>query len=179
MNEIFANSPGNNIFLTLLFCSQVYINVNFNMKRYLLYLALFFSSICSAQNYNIIQWNTPHFFGGQNDIRAINVDSIDVIGTDSVFYNFFTIDELNPDSNGCINVFGPSWIGQRIIKRSDSLIIFLNYNNDSIFIHPLDGIGSSWTIYPGISATVTSIASTVINGSQDSIKNSWQTTKKK
>ncbi len=146
-------------------------NPSFLMRNFIFLSLVFYSLTVSAQNYKVFQWNTPHFFGGQYDIRAIMVDSIEVNGTDTLYYNFFTIDEYNPDSNNCVNIFGPSWIGQKILVRSDSLIIFFNYFNDSLFLRPLDSVGSTWMFNStGILATVTNIAPIIINSLPDSIK---------
>ncbi len=141
------------------------------MKNFVFLYLLLFSLTGVAQNYSVIQWNTPHFFESQYDIRAIMIDSIEVNGTDTLYYNFFTIHDYNPDSNNCVNIFGPSWIGQKILVRTDSLIVFFNYNNDSIFLRPLDNVGSSWMFNnTGILATVTNIAPFIINNLPDSIK---------
>ena len=145
------------------------------LKYFITCSLLFYNLTVTAQNYRPIQWNTPHFFSGPYFIRAINIDSSDFNGADSLYYNFFTIDENHPDSNNCVNVFGPSWIGQRIVVRSDSLVIFLNYDNDSLYVHPLASVGSSWTFYHpagsnNINATVTGINPININGIPDSIK---------
>jgi hypothetical protein len=145
----------------------LYLVYNFlPMKYYTLCILIFICSLCSAQNYNVVQLHACHFFGYENGIR---IDSVDVSGSDSIFYNY-TVADLNPDSIGCVNFLGPSWIGKKIIKRSDSLTIIINHNNDSLFIHPLDPVGSTWLFYPGITANVTSIAATIINGALDSIK---------
>ena len=136
---------------------------------------LFLNIAGFAQNYRPVQWATPHFFAGPYYIRAINIDSLDYNGSDTLLYNFFSINEFYPDTDNCVEVFGPSWIGHRIIVRSDSLFIFLNYYNDSIYIHPLAAIGSTWSFFhpvgsSNINALVTGIAPIVIDGSPDSIK---------
>jgi len=131
-----------------------------------------------AQNYQTVNSGAPRFFIDTTGyIRAIKMDSAGVSGSDSLLYPFKTArDTLSISfSIGCIDGYGPSWIGHTVIIRTNGTNIFLNKENDSIYFNTQAQTGNSWTLYTFqngdyVEATVLSVAYVQVLASSDSVK---------
>src|SRR5437870_5221101 len=119
------------------------------MKKLVLYfLFLFFSLNTYAQNWQCVQPGVKRYFTNSNHyLRGIRIDSVKVIGTDTVLYPFHTIrgEYFNwphtTDSNG------GSWIGKIIIEKTEGTTLFSNYRGDTIIIKSLAKLSDTWTFY--------------------------------
>lgn len=150
------------------------------MKLFFSLWMIFILNIFSAtaQNYQTVNSGAPRFFIDTTGyIRAINMDSVQFSGTDSLLFPFKTArDTMSIQfSVGCIDGYGPSWIGHTVIIRSDGINIFLNKDNDSIFFDTQAQPGNSWTIFTFqnsnyIEATVLTVAYIPVLATNDSVK---------
>jgi hypothetical protein len=143
------------------------------MNKILLFIFIICFFETHAQNYRVFEWGAEHLYESTNEIVGIRVDSAIVSGSDSIFYNYFIINQY-PDSLGCIGPYTPSWFGKGIIIPSDSVIYILNNNNDSLLIRPLDSVGSHWNFYSDtgnykVTATISNVSVQSINGISDSV----------
>ena len=83
------------------------------------------SVAASAQNYQTVIHNQEKYFIDESGfIRGVKVYYSDTIGADTIFNNFYAVenDTLNcpPPENyfGSFNVYGSSWMGRKIVITS-------------------------------------------------------------
>jgi hypothetical protein len=138
-------------------------------------ILLFFTLNCflqlSAQNYQTLKYGRIAYFSDlNNNVKCIRIDSAKY-QTDSVFYLFRNIQELNYN---CYTPNGASRIGEKVIARNDGYNLFFNKKNDTVKIKTNALLNESWTAYK-ISDTI--IVAKVINadtisfcGQTDSVK---------
>lgn len=112
----------------------------------------------------------PVFYPGL--IRAYHSDSISMAGADSIFHIF-----KSPRTTGglCLNEHGASWMGDKVIIKSNGDNILFNINNDSIIFKTQTSLNDSFVIYrfPNndyMNAIVTELNIDSISGVPDSIK---------
>jgi hypothetical protein len=141
-----------------------------------------------GQEFRCIVPDTVHYFqSAAGTLVGLRVDSTDVDGTDSVFYfhREFRF-RYHPSTTGCswsdtssstipVDLYGPSWLGLKVVEKPDGRSTFFNYKEDSIFINPNTDIGGMWPLFifedgSSIQATVTELTSQLILGVEDSIK---------
>ncbi|MCD4731675.1 MAG: T9SS type A sorting domain-containing protein [Bacteroidales bacterium] len=95
------------------------------MKNFILFLFLFISSICLTQNYKLLNSTSKKIYSNypENvDTYSLSFDSVNKIGNDSIYYNFFKIEDWNFVSYDCDFWIGPDcykqsipvWIGAKI-----------------------------------------------------------------
>jgi hypothetical protein len=134
------------------------------MKQVLSTLLLLFPFFCGAQNYNCLQSGVRQYFTNSTHyLRGIEIDSITVAGTDTIYYPFKTF-----FSSSC-------WIGGKIIKQSNGTFLFNTYSNDTVIIKTQALPGDSWTFYNDTSpknykATIVAIDTMTFAGILDSVK---------
>jgi hypothetical protein len=75
-----------------------------------------------------------------SEINAIRIDSVALIGNDSVFFPY---KEIRFDNSNCLDT---SWVGERIIARNNGVTVFYS-GNDSIVLEQNAAVNQSWTIY--------------------------------
>jgi len=116
------------------------------MKNFLVILIFILNSIqfILAQDYQVIRSDrTALFVNEQGNVKCIWVDSVKHI-SDSVFY-------LHPNfqqtRDHCIDPYGPSWIGSKIITQKNGVTVFLNNEHDSIKIRTNSLLNEQWTAY--------------------------------
>lgn len=145
------------------------------MKKYLKLCFLIFQSLTLfSQNYDAVKNDGIYLFSNGNEVKAIRIDSLSTIGTDTIFYNFFSIQTVD-SSFYCFNAKGPSWIGKQIIKKENGDFIFFNYHNDSIIIKTQAVVSESWKCFSYINgdyieAYVNAISTISLLGVTDTIK---------
>lgn len=150
------------------------------MKIRLLLLQFLFLSISFAQNYQTINSANINFFGNADSsyFLATRIDSIEVIGNDSVFYSFKTVRFNAPStftSTNCVAKLEDPWIGRKVILANNGFNMFINQDYDSIKINTLANIGDTFTMYSypngnWIRASVINIDTITIFNVIDSIK---------
>lgn len=144
------------------------------MKQFNLILAIILISILTlnAQNYQTVKSNRVAFFtSDQGNIKCIRIDTIK-FQTDSIFYPFKNIQKVDYD---CFSPYGYSWIGKKVIIKSNGTNLFFNRYNDTIKIKTNAKINESWTAFHlkdsiKIIAQVTGIDNLTFLGQLDSVK---------
>ena len=125
-----------------------------------------------GQNYQTINSKRISLFMSDNGlIKCIRIDSVRNDG-DSIFYPFYTIIDVGA---GCYTPYKASWIGDKVIIRSDGYNIFFNLNKDSIKIKTKANSGETWNAYQQndttiIYAKIISIDTLSFIGLTDSVK---------
>src|SRR5688572_23977152 len=114
-------------------------------------LFLFIGGLSYCQNWQTVVSNRSAFFQHQSVTRAIRIDSINILGNDSVFINYRSIDDSyndvlpyswNPQCH-----MDTSWVGANVIIRSNGDNVFVSENLDSIIIKPNAYQNDSWKMY--------------------------------
>ena len=144
------------------------------MKKLLLLIFVISSHFCDAQNWQCLQGGVKHYFtNGNGYLRGIRIDSVRTVGSDVVYYPFRTMrgdyQSLTVDSNG------GSWLGKKVIGRSDGTFLFDNIWQDTIVIKTNAHVGDSWIFYNDTTsiyyrAELTAIDTMTVLSSLDSIK---------
>ncbi|MCF8381354.1 MAG: T9SS type A sorting domain-containing protein [Bacteroidales bacterium] len=162
--------------------------MHFNRKYYLLLLCCFWlTTILQAQNYSTILPNEIHLFEPIEDltirdlepgkyVRGIKTDSLSVEGLDTIIWfqkEMVCDDNLNPYDSYCY--VGPSWLGSKVILKSNGDNIFFNYHGDSILIKTRAVQNEKWILWLGddgsyIEAEITGILLESFLEIQDSVK---------
>jgi hypothetical protein len=145
-------------------------------------------NISKAQNYFPLQTDSLQFFKAfdasqalgnylaPSGYKAIKLDSIQTQGNYTHYYNFYTVRDTGViPNNACLDINAGSWLGKKIIKNNWQQLIFINAQNDSIFLNYNASIGSSNLFYQfsnndKIMATVEGFETRTIYGITDSIK---------
>lgn len=149
------------------------------MNKLLLFLLLCYST-AFGQNYNCLQYGPKRYFtNGNGYLRGIRIDSVVASSTDSFYYPFrtarvagyntYSIYPLSTDYDG------GSWLGKKVIKKSDGTWLFDNIWNDTVVIKSQAILGDSWIFFDDATnvhytATVTSVDTMTVWGALDSIK---------
>ncbi len=157
------------------------------MKRILFYLLFFASGISTAQQYKGVVMNDTTYYlsknvnpfnQGENDsnlIRAIWIESLQTVGSDTFFKFFRSIRPTFPLSTCLDTLNSPSWMGTGVLRNQNGDEHYYNYRNDDILIKTLAGLNSTWKITTDtntleIWGTVTQIVNEAIDGQTDSVK---------
>lgn len=149
------------------------------MKIWLSIVFTWFISITHAQNFNCLQSGIiPYFTNNEGYLKAMRIDSIQVMGTDTLYFPFHTPRiryECAGISTDTIDYNGGSWLGKKVVKHNDGIWEFDNFWGDTIFINSQANIGDSWIFYNDSSifsykATVLNMDTATILGYLDSIK---------
>ena len=150
------------------------------MKKWLLVLSMLFAGAAHAQNYQCLQFGAKNYFtNGNGYLRGIRIDSVNVVGSDTVYHAFHT-----PRARGYISGCnvpasadpdGGSWLGKDVIQRSDGTFLFDNIWHDTVIIKSQALLGDTWRFFDDTTnihytATVTSFDTMTVLGSLDSIK---------
>jgi hypothetical protein len=88
------------------------------MKIILLFIISTMSFSLLAQNYQTIKSTDINYFGSasMNYILATRTDSIELSGTDSVFYSYKTLREPDASTTEACEFFaGPNWYGSKVV----------------------------------------------------------------
>lgn len=112
--------------------------------RVLLPLLLLLPALLFAQDYQTVRSDFIHFFLDENgNDHGLEIDSVEVNGNDSVFYNYSTL--RFPDY-AVIDAFVPSWVGGGVIIKSNGDNYFFNVDLDSILIKTQALLNESWPV---------------------------------
>ncbi len=125
------------------------------MKKLFIILTLFISYCCNAQNYQCLQSGPGHYFiNGNGYLRGARIDSVITMGDSTVYYPNHTPRGAYSTTGGAIllNSNGGSWLGKKVLQKSDGTFIFDSYWNDSVIIKTKANIGDSWVFYKDTSA---------------------------
>jgi len=146
----------------------------------LLFLFLAFCLSAEGQNYQCLRSGVKQYFiNGNGYLRGIRIDSVRTVGGSTIYYPFHTprgsyISGV-PGVYPVLDSSGGSWLGKRVLQKSDGTFIFDSYWNDSVIIKTLANVGDSWVFYQDTSrlyykATVISTGTMAVLSSVDSIK---------
>ncbi len=151
------------------------------MRKIVLFLSLLLPVLGYAQNYNPLQFGPKNYFTNSNGyLRGMRIDSVGVIGADSVYYPFHTTRMAGYLRGYCTIPFskdtaGGSWLGKKVIKQADGTWLFDNIWHDTVIIRSQATIGDTWRFFDDATnirynGTVTSIDTMTIAGDLDSVK---------
>jgi hypothetical protein len=142
----------------------------------ILILILLISNFSFGQNYQCLQSGVTHFFlNGNGYLRAMRIDSVKILTDTIVYYPFHT-----PRGSYSSTLFptlddSGSWLGKRVLQRSDGTYIFDSYWNDSVIIKTRANTGDSWMFYKDTgsiyyNATILAADTMTVLSTLDSVK---------
>jgi len=171
------------------------------MKWALLIFWLFlFAETGNAQNWQTVkQFDTVYYSAGKHSsygghyfqylnspipgvpdtslLRISFTTGVSGINGDSIFNFYTTVRDtfLFTPSNKCVDTLAPSWLGSHMIHKLSGVEYYFNSFHDTISIHTLDLIGSSWTIAHDTSGLIfkgriSLTGTTIVDGVLDSFK---------
>jgi hypothetical protein len=126
----------------------------------------------SSHDYQTVFSNKVALFdNSEKQIKALRIDSVKA-DADSVFYPFATIQEV---SKNCFSPYKASWIGEKVVVKSDGTNLFFNREGDTITLKTRALINESWIAFQSadnfrVKATVQSIELVNFLGLTDSVK---------
>lgn len=153
------------------------------MKKCLVLLfLLLFVKIGYAQNWKTVPLNDTVYYTvsatGADSVwngylRCIWIDSVNAIGTDSVFH--FHLASQRVPGQLCIDTTANTWLGKRFIRNDQGEEKYFNWLGDTILIKTFAAINDSWTMVIDsnnveMRATITNVDTLTIDGNLDSIK---------
>lgn len=104
-----------------------------------------------SQNYQALKSNEVNYFMSQDQdyILASRVDSIELQGTDSVFYNFQTMREVIglPITDPCKYYKGASWMGPKTLIKANGQNVFYNWNFEPITLETQAELNDTFVVY--------------------------------
>lgn len=140
----------------------------------LILLFVFYGLTGKAQNYRCVQPNVPHYFiNNCGYLKGVRVDSVKVLGNDSIYYLFHVARGM--DIAGPTDTNGAHWLGKNVQMQPDGTHLFFNHWNDTVIINTQAQLNDSWLIYTDTTkiyytATVTAIDTMTVLGVLDSVK---------
>lgn len=150
------------------------------MKKWLLILSILFTGIANAQNYQCLQFGPKNYFtNGNGYLRGIRIDSVSVVGSDTIYHAFHTPRAMGYTISANIPAYvdsdGGSWLGKNIIQHTDGTFLFDNIWGDTVIIKTQAAPGDSWRFFDDATnihytATLTSLDTMTVLGNLDSIK---------
>lgn len=130
----------------------------------------------NAQDWQCIKSNdTVYYQNSDNYILTTQIDSVHYVSGDSILFPFKSF-RFGNFGNQYFYYSGPSWFGSKIFIKPNGVNIFLNKQNDSIFINSLAILGDTFTVYQypndpyDIKGIVTDYTIDTILGNTDSVK---------
>lgn len=151
------------------------------MNRTLLAIACLLCSIASySQNYQCLQAGVKRYYLNDNHyLRGMTIDSTRAYTDSTIYYPFHTprgrYDVVTPFSFPTLDPNGGSWLGKKVIGRSNGTFIFDNYWGDSVIIETQAHTGDSWLFYTDSGslyyrATLTATDTMTVLAAPDSVK---------
>jgi hypothetical protein len=144
-------------------------------KLYFTIVFLFILNFSFSQNYLSIKPDAISYYLGTSDetVSPIRIDSIITNGINTEYYSFCMIRPI-PNSNYYTEK-GPSWIGKKMTDCGNSMNLFFNKENDTIYIKTNALLNESWKMFTFsngnyVQATISSKALETIIGLSDSVK---------
>jgi len=141
-----------------------------------------------AQNFNtVVADSTHYFFSEEETLVGLRVDSSATVNgyLEHYFHREFRA-RHHESTSGCgyieptqyhvpVDLYGPSWMGFKCVELSDSIVAYFNYLSDTIFIRPLDSVGSTWIVFNhelggSINAEVVDVVSELVAGQNQLVK---------
>ncbi len=135
-------------------------------------LILFLSNQIYSQNYQAFNSGRNSYFEDANHyVKSVRIDSVH-FDTDSVL---FPMGNIRPNDFPCYSSFGASWLGEKIIVKSNGQNLVFNKNNDTVFIKTNALLNEVWVAFqiPGemiITAQVSEVDTLSFLGLNDSVK---------
>lgn len=135
-----------------------------------------------SQNYECIKPSQIQYFtNSAGYIRAIRIDSVKTLGSDTILYPFKTyrgryLGINNKPPHPQLDSNGGCWIGGRVVKKPGGIYYFENKDNTNLVINSQAVLNEKWAFYSltpqpwKYEAEVTSIDTMTIAGVLDSVK---------
>jgi hypothetical protein len=127
-----------------------------------------------AQNLDFTGWNDQY---QKSYYKAASFDSVLNTNGLTFYYPFKTARDTSdqPQGGSCIDLTGNSWMGKYFYHDTQMHYQFINFENDTIYLHTQENIGHEWVFYsyPNgdyLKATITAVAISNLNGISDSVK---------
>ncbi|PQJ11496.1 hypothetical protein CJD36_006755 [Flavipsychrobacter stenotrophus] len=150
------------------------------MKKWLLILSVLFTGIANAQNYQCLQFGPKNYFtNGDGYLRGIRIDSVSVVGSDTIYHAFHTprlAKYMDGTSLATVSdTDGGSWLGKNVVQQTNGVWQFDNLWHDTVFINTQGALGDSWPFFNDTTdihytATITAVDTMTLLGSLDSVK---------
>jgi len=135
-------------------------------------ILLFSVFVLTAQNYQAFNSGRISYFEDANHyVKSVRIDSVH-FDTDSVL---FPMGNIRPDDSYCFSPSGSSWLGGKIIIKSNGQNLFFNKNSDTVFINTNALLNEVWIAFqiPGsmiVTAQVAEVDTLSFLGLNDSVK---------
>lgn len=88
-----------------------------------------------AQDYQTVYLNRVALFD-HNRIKGLRIDSVKVVAADTILYPFASIQEV---SSWCYSPYKASWIGEKVIIKSNGENLFFNREGNTITLKTKPG----------------------------------------
>lgn len=121
------------------------------MKQFLLF-SLFLGICFSAysQNYQTVNSSEVKLFEGKfGNIRGYSIDSVAIIGGDSLMYPSRNIQRVGEDWDDCYDVESYSMLGEYVRIMADGTNLFFNFYGDTIRLNTSAPAGHTWMMWKG------------------------------
>ncbi|OFY84253.1 MAG: hypothetical protein A3F72_14630 [Bacteroidetes bacterium RIFCSPLOWO2_12_FULL_35_15] len=127
------------------------------MKNTFTFLLTLLVSLSFGQNYKLFNCTSKKIFTTYptpNTTYSLEFDSVKISGTDSVYYNFFTLRDTMVNSNcpwwggpQCTKQDAPVWIGANIKFSNNGIYHFFNRSNDTLKFNFNSNVGDTSLFY--------------------------------
>ncbi len=140
------------------------------------YFASFTSLLSLAQNYQPVNsGRTALFYDSVYNVYSLKMDSVKIVGEDSIHFPFQIFQSVNLGSYDRANIIDGSWIGKEIVQNNPGWTIFHNKSMDSCFIKTNAELHEQWvsfSIYDSLTivSEVISFDTCTFLGLTDSVK---------
>lgn len=99
-----------------------------------------------AQDYQTVRSDFVRFFSSETNqgtnYHGIKIDSVEAVGNDSVFYNYWHVRQWESDCE--LQPYTPSFLGRKIVVRPNGQTLFFNHAEDTIAINETASLNDSW-----------------------------------
>lgn len=139
----------------------------------ILLLLTFLALKVPANDYQTVYADRIALFNNtDNWIKGLKVDSVKV-AADTILYPFAIIQEVSPD--GCFSPYKASWIGEKVVVKSDGINLFFNRDGDTITLKTQARLYDSWIAFHRadsfrVEASIQMVTLENVLGLNDSVK---------
>lgn len=125
------------------------------MRKLISLISIFSSLACTAQNYRCAMPEKKQYFTNNiGYLKGIRIDSVKVLGLDTVLYPFHTARQLDYQNSADVDTTGGSWLGKTITIQPDGTHLFSNFEGNTIEIRTQALPNQQWTMYSDASDTL-------------------------
>ncbi|NEN24747.1 T9SS type A sorting domain-containing protein [Cryomorpha ignava] len=103
-----------------------------------------------SQNYQTVNSSEVKLFESQNNaIRGYRIDSLKVLGSDTLLFPSRTIQNVGEEWDECFDVQGASMFGDYVQIMPNGTNLFFNKDADTIRINTMAQQGETWKVWKG------------------------------